>query len=209
MNPFHKIGQRQCLLGLTVLAWLGAIATGFFFLTRHELEPGAVASIPSEWPASVPIVFDGNRMNLILFAHPRCPCTSATLTELIKVMTRCGDRVKVSILFFSPKEEEASWRQTVLWREASKIPGITVAADPDGKIATSFGALTSGQVLLFDPRGRLCFSGGITGSRGHEGDNVGADAVTSAILGKTDTLVRTPAYGCSLLGWSQIKLETP
>ena len=36
-----------------------------------------------------------------------------------------------------------------------------------------FGAETSGQTLLYDRDGRLLFSGGTTGSRGHDGDNAG------------------------------------
>jgi hypothetical protein len=44
------------------------------------------------------------------------------------------------------------------------------------------------------------FSGGITASRGHQGDNAGRAAITSLVLGEAHgpELLRSPVYGCQL-----------
>ncbi len=65
--------------------------------------------------------------------------------------------------------------------------------------AGRFGVKGSGHVLLYQPSGRLVFSGGITPSRGHEGDNPGRAAVISLVLQGRSPVNRTPVYGCPLL----------
>jgi hypothetical protein len=52
---------------------------------------------------------------------------------------------------------------------------------------------------LYAPTGKLLFSGGITASRGHEGDNVGRSAIVSFILNGHAPVNHTPVFGCSLL----------
>ncbi len=53
--------------------------------------------------------------------------------------------------------------------------------DADGREARHFGAATSGQTLLYDERGTLVFSGGITGARAHAGDNVGRQSLVALL----------------------------
>src|SRR5436190_6315 len=86
-----------------------------------------------------------------------------------------------------------------LTRPKVAIPGVTVRADVDGEAARRFGAATSGQALLYTADGRLLFSGGITESRGHEGDNAGRSAIAALVLGAEPTkLATSPVYGCPL-----------
>jgi hypothetical protein len=59
-------------------------------------------------------------------------------------------------------------------------------------------AWTSGETMLYDASGRLVFAGGITGSRGHGGDNAGEDAVVAALLGGSGGASEAPVYGCAL-----------
>ena len=91
-----------------------------------------------------------------------------------------------------------------LWPSAAAIPGVAAREDLDGAQARLFGAETSGFLVLYDPRGQLLFQGGITGSRGHAGDNAGEDAVALLLTGRAAGLRQTPVYGCSLLGECQI-----
>ena len=53
--------------------------------------------------------------------------------------------------------------------------------DDDGAEARRFGAETSGQTLLYDEHGALLFSGGITGARGHAGDNAGRASLVALL----------------------------
>jgi len=64
--------------------------------------------------------------------------------------------------------------------------------------AKRFGAETSGQTLLYDERGTLAFSGGITGSRGHAGDNAGRASLL-ALINRSDADRRgSSVFGCPL-----------
>jgi hypothetical protein len=75
-----------------------------------------------------------------------------------------------------------------------------VEEDPNGAEAQLFGAETSGYVLLYDTLGQLLFKGGITGSRGHAGDNAGENAIVSLLTGQGASAKQAPVYGCSLIG---------
>lgn len=52
--------------------------------------------------------------------------------------------------------------------------------------------------MLYGADGRLLFSGGITGSRGHSGDNEGRRAIVSLLTGEGAYKSDTPVFGCSL-----------
>ena len=75
---------------------------------------------------------------------------------------------------------------------------MKVVFDPDGVEARRFGAETSGHTLLFGADGRLLFSGGITASRGHAGDNAGESAIVALVNNQTPTRTQTLVFGCSL-----------
>ena len=70
--------------------------------------------------------------------------------------------------------------------------------DGDGAEARRFGVATSGHVLLYDPRGDLIFSGGITAGRGERGDNRGRAALLGRIMGTGREGLEHPVFGCPL-----------
>jgi hypothetical protein len=146
----------------------------------------------------------GHSPTLLMFAHPRCPCTRATLSELARVMARTGGRMHASVEFIVPPGEDPQWAQTDLWRSAAAIPETQVRLDTGGTEARRFGSATSGQVLVYDAAGRLCFAGGITAGRGHAGDNSGEDAVVAIANGGTGPLSHMPVYGCPLASPSAV-----
>jgi hypothetical protein len=137
---------------------------------------------------------------LVLFAHPHCPCSRATIGELAKLMTDCRGKLTATVLMLRPAGVQDGWERTDLWDSAAAIPGVSVVSDAGGTESRRFGAVTSGQVLLFAPDGRLLFSGGITESRGHRGDNAGRSAVAALVLGtgRAAQPVFAPVYGCPL-----------
>ncbi len=85
-----------------------------------------------------------------------------------------------------------------LCRAARRL-GAEVRIDVDGSSALELGMLTSGQVLLYDPSGRLRYQGGITSARGHQGDNQGQKTVERILHGEDLPLSKLPVYGCSLV----------
>src|SRR6185437_9083110 len=137
---------------------------------------------------------------LIMVAHPRCPCTRASVAELAQIMAHSLGKVNAFVLFVKPPGAGADWDDTGLRRSATSIPGVTVLTDENGVEAARFGAQTSGHTLVFDRQGTLVFSGGITASRSHIGGNTGEDSVLAALNQQAPDRERTPVFGCSLAG---------
>jgi len=133
-----------------------------------------------------------------MLTHPQCPCTRASIEELDKLMAHCQGRVNAYVVIMKPRGFAADWVETDLWRHALRIPGVSVLVDDDGIEARHFQAATSGQVILYSPDGGLLFSGGITGSRGHSGDNAGESAIESLINAGSANSDHSLVFGCPL-----------
>jgi hypothetical protein len=182
-----------------VALWVLVVGAGTFFLWGYENAPGVKAnSTPSAFPAESGILHDGARPSLMMFAHPHCPCTRASLAELSRLMTVARGRIAAHVLFIKPDGAGAGWVESDLWAGAAAIPGVRVAADEGGREAARFGAGTSGLTLLYGADGRLLFSGGVTAARGHEGDNAGRDALAGLLTSETGEASETPVFGCQL-----------
>lgn len=192
-SPSLRTWER-IVVGLWMLACLGGLAV----LARYKGRPGPTAVSFPRWPEGSVLPRDPRLPTLVLLAHPRCPCTRATLTELRELLGPLRGRVTVHVLFLLPTGSPAAWTHTASWQEAASIPGLTVAADPGGIEATRFGARTSGQVLVYSANGTLRFSGGLTGARGHLGSNRGLDLVTSLLRTGACQAGSAPVYGCPL-----------
>jgi hypothetical protein len=52
--------------------------------------------------------------------------------------------------------------------------------------------------MVYDAGGALLFSGGITGSRGHAGDNAGRSSIVALLNRLPGTHTSTNVFGCSL-----------
>lgn len=182
---------------LVVALWGAVILGGLGLLLGYSLTPGQAAASPSRWPTGVSLVRSNDKAQLVMVAHPYCPCTRASIAELSWIMTKLKGRVAATVLFFED-DSTTDLKGTEHWASAARIDGVHVVADPEGRQAEAFGAFTSGQVYLYGTDGVLLFSGGITPSRAHQGDNVGrrriVDLVTQGISDRDASAV----YGCEL-----------
>lgn len=176
--------------------WCALTASGIAALERYAHTPGAMAEPPATWPGGV-IARAPGRATIALFAHPRCPCTRASLRELARVMARVRGRAEAWVLFYTPDSAGPEWTTGGLWDIARGIPGVRVLADREGRTASRLRAHTSGQVVAYDAGGRLVFHGGITASRGHEGDSAG-EAGLIAALGPGGPPAVATVFGCAL-----------
>ncbi|WP_224249247.1 thioredoxin domain-containing protein [Hyalangium gracile] len=193
-------GRGSRVLAATGVLWLAAVLGGMTALARYSTTPGEPPEAPSRWPADSALRPTPGRFLLVMLAHPRCPCSRASMGELEAVMARAGGRVDAYVLFLRPEGEGADWKQGELWRRAASIPGVTAQEDFGGVEARRLGATTSGHVLLYDAEGRLRFSGGITRSRGHAGDNAGRASLEALLLEGAEGEGQHPVYGCALRG---------
>lgn len=113
-------------------------------------------------------------------------------------MAQSGDRMRAYVLFTQLQGTAAAPEELELWQSAANIPGVTVLSDEDGIETHLFNAATSGQTVLYSAAGRLLFSGGITESRGHFGDNAGAHAIVELVNNEVPNRAETSVFGCPL-----------
>jgi hypothetical protein len=182
------------------LLWLGLAVWGTLAMMSAANRPGPAGAAPAKWPADSSLPRPGQKPTLIMFVHPGCGCSKASVGELSFLMHCCQGRVNAHVLFLSPDGQTTDGAPSDLWRQAAGIPGVNAAADVDGREARFFGAETSGAVVLYGADGRLRFQGGITLFRGHLGDNPGRTALEALICHQPTQVTQTPIFGCPLFG---------
>jgi hypothetical protein len=183
------------LLGLM---WLGVVLSGTALMLKYSGSPAKQKSPPARWPEGAQVARMPGQPTLVLFLHPQCPCSIATVGELERIMARCPAGVTLHAVFVRPEGMSQSWVESDLWRKAAAIPGVKVSQDEGGKVARLFQVGTSGEALVYDANGVLAFHGGITVARGHSGDNAGNDAVLALLRQEAAGEFTTPVFGCAL-----------
>ncbi|HEX8367852.1 MAG TPA: hypothetical protein VF604_04870 [Pyrinomonadaceae bacterium] len=187
------------LFFLGAILWLSTAVGGVFYLARYESTPADKNfSYPAVFPPESRISRDTERPTLIFFAHPKCPCTRASLRELARLMTDADGKLQAFAVFIKPKGESEEWTETDLRANAEAIPNVRVLIDEDERETKIFNAQTSGLILLYDRAGNLRFDGGITASRGHEGDNAGSRAIFEILTEDAFKTAETAVFGCPL-----------
>jgi hypothetical protein len=190
-KPSRSVPAIITLWGLAVAGW-------FAYLYAYSNAPGQDGPAPVRWPADSTISHSLERSTLLMFVHPKCPCTRASLEELSRIIAHCQGRADFLCVFVRPAGLPQDWEKDELWRLASAIPQVRLIVDEGGREARQFGATTSGHVRLYDRNGVLLFGGGITGARSHAGDNAGASAVMDWLLKGHSECSKTFVFGCSL-----------
>jgi hypothetical protein len=185
-------------LGAVLLLWLGGVGTGLWAVWAYDNRPGLAATAPPQWPSATALVASATGPTLVFLAHPQCTCTRASIDELAEILARASERPRTYVLFLKPSGVDDGWERTELWRRAAVLPGVRVLRDDNGVEARKFGVETSGQTLLYDKRGTLIFSGGITGSRGHAGENAGELSLISLLSDGRPDRRATNVFGCPL-----------
>lgn len=187
---------------IAAIIWLGMVIGGTGVLYVYGTQPGDVGetSAPLRWPLSTELPRTEDSHTLLLFAHPHCPCTRASIELLQRVLLQSRVPVECHLVFVAPPGVEQGWMEGPLINSASRIPGTTIHRDFSAAEARQFGATASGHVLLYDRSGMLAFSGGITGSRGHAGDNFASDSIGLLLSASPERAAtrRAPVYGCPL-----------
>jgi hypothetical protein len=180
------------------VVWLIAVAGGMRALWSYGNTPGEAGDPPGKWPTQSRIPRTTGLPTIVVMGHPKCPCTRATVGELEVMMARLHNQATAVVVFVRPHGTPDGWDDTDLRRSAAKIPGVIIMSDVDEVEADLFNAQVSGQTMLYDAGGKLLFSGGITASRGHAGDNAGRSSIVSFVADGTGEPTRTPVFGCAL-----------
>lgn len=186
---------------ILVSAWVLSIAGGAGYLAAHGARAGDTGVTPSRWEPGA-IERTPGVWTIVLAAHPRCPCTRASADELVRALAGADKSFELIVLAFCPAAgagaDHAGFADTPILRRLGSLNHARIVADPGGRLAAGFGALTSGHALLYDPAGRLRFSGGLTPTRAHVGPNTGSAALRSLLRGEAAAASASPVYGCPL-----------
>jgi hypothetical protein len=118
---------------------------------------------------------------------------------LQRVLARRPGRAKLNVLLFKPANEPASWASSLTSRALANLADTQTWLDDDGREAARFGAVTSGQLLIYEAGGRLLFAGGITALRGQSEANAASEALEALLDARQTELKKAPVFGCSLL----------
>lgn len=182
-----------------LMVWAVALIGGTLGLAAYSSRPGSGTSAGGPWPNDSRVAKHDQLPTLVMFLHPKCSCSVATLRELQRCLSTRKDSVSLHIGFYCPSEKSDSWAATKLRSQAERIAPGSTFVDRKAREARRFGAVTSGHLIAFSPDGTCLFSGGITSSRAHEGSNSGADAIRQILSRKRPKTRTTPIFGCPIV----------
>jgi hypothetical protein len=178
-----------------VIAWIVLqIAAGLTF----DLKPESVQTPPPAWPKDVSLQA-GQLGTIVLFLHPHCPCSRASVVQLDRLRTMAStDHVALHIVFVGNNARES----TALTRAAESLSGVQLHFDSERTLARQFDASVSGETFAFGDGGKLIFHGGLTSARGHEGDSYALTALANWLragaLPTASGASEFPTFGCRL-----------
>ncbi len=189
--------QGRWIIGVTTALWVAAVLIGFGVLVDSASVAGPRDDAARSWPPSSSLAHRGN-WEILVFVHPHCACTVATLRQLERAqpLFQLGNHMRT--LVSVPTGADANFSQGPVTRHAHTMHETEVIVDIDANEARTFGAQTSGHVYVYDPNGQIRFCGGITASRGHEGDSDGLTAVIDLLQGNEAQTSETEVFGCLL-----------
>lgn len=185
--------------------WLAVIAGVFLFIFWHDITPsGRLAE-----RQTLNTVANGNlqtaletlnlnpdQLSVLVFIHPECPCTPASLRTLSRLVDECTADFDLQILVASYGDTNSL--QSTNARLAEAIPKATVQPDPNGTIAQSLDAHVSGTICVVAPNNNLLYLGGLTNSRGCETIGPHFQIIKQVIQNRWSAAVTTSVYGCDL-----------
>ncbi|PQO45433.1 hypothetical protein [Blastopirellula marina] len=182
--------------------WVIAVVGVLGSMIAYGGMAGAQLPAPKFWPNDTTIARSLDKPTLLVFLHPECPCSRATLDNLEPVIR---DRdIAVVVICLGQLDLDSCEDLDHLGgchsqlRRWSQYSNVNLVSDPVGQESDRFGAATSGYCLLFDGKGQLLYRGGVTSSRGHRGANAGVASLTT-ILDRSGPATDTyPVYGCPL-----------
>jgi hypothetical protein len=197
-TPARRFTGGTLVAAATTVLWAAAVAAGGWLLLAYAATPGTTGEAANTWPPEASFHPPVTQPTLVMFLHPHCPCSWASVEQLNRLLVRQQGHWQAFVVFVRPRGTIPGWEKTSLWARAATLPGVTVVCDEHGRDQRRFGAATSGETFLFDAAGRLVFRGGMTPARGHVGDSAGQDALAALIDDPSGPLATAPVFGCPL-----------
>lgn len=192
-----RLERRSATRMLVALLWGVGIVGCLYKVTAYSYTSAPALPQANQWPTGTTVSLATDRPTVLVTLHPRCVCSRATLEELGRSLAQISSPINLQILIYEVREAMPA-TQNDLTDQARSIPGASVRIDREGNEARRFGMSVSGHVALYASDGRLLFSGGITSSRGHVGDNAGRAALVALLSKRPPVTTKTPVFGCPI-----------
>lgn len=190
--------SKASLYVLTAI-WFGLVVAVFSQMAIYQSTPGQSAEAARRMPVVAQVSPVAGAGTVIMFIHPKCPCTQASLSELERLVVEIPAETQTYVVCVVPNGVGEDWLDTALVSRAKSLAGVVVLNDTDGEMLSAFDAKTSGETFVYDENAERIFHGGITPSRGHEGISAGRVAVAELLGGRTEKSCTTPIFGCPLV----------
>ncbi len=179
--------------------WIVSVAACVYVVERYAGQPGPPSPLSLTWPEGTQLSLSADKPTALIFAHPKCPCTQASIREFERIKARHPNAFDTTVVFPVTAAQKSAWQDTRLVNETRNLPSARIVFDSGGIESDRFDAAVSGQVFLFAPDGRLLYSGGITAARGHEGMNGGQEAFEYQLSHPSSPGKTFPVFGCGLV----------
>jgi hypothetical protein len=162
-------------------------------MMAFDSTPGKAALAPAHWPTQTALTRTPGRKQLVMFVHPECTCTLASLEQLRRLETLTGNSIAAEIVIW----HSAVSRKPRDWNREGG--GAIVFDDKDGQESRLFGAQTSGQTLIYDENGTLAYAGGLTVFRAEPGGDPLLKRILQGIGPQgQQTALEMAVFGCPI-----------
>src|SRR5262245_53376547 len=113
-----------------------------FLLERYSAAAGPRGAVPARWPEDSQLPRAPGRPVLVVFAHPECSCTRATLAVLAEIASELGRAVDVDVVI---DDDIADPERSDIAVRARQIRGVRVVFARAQAENTRFGDITPGN----------------------------------------------------------------
>ncbi|MCZ6683021.1 MAG: hypothetical protein O7B26_07545, partial [Planctomycetota bacterium] len=119
-------------LTIMLVLWACTLGAGFGYLAWYSNAPGPAGTPPKHWPAGSLVQQNREQPTLLMFIHPGCPCTQASLEQLARILAQCQGLADVYAVFVRPPGVPRGWERADNWRTAAAIPEVHMVVDEEG-----------------------------------------------------------------------------
>jgi hypothetical protein len=113
--------KRTHALAIAFILWLSLACAGIASLWLYSAAPGKDGSPPDRWPLSSSLRRAPEASTLVMFVHPKCPCSRASISELAVLLAHSAGNLHAQVIFLKPQGKEDAWTHTDLWYAASAV----------------------------------------------------------------------------------------
>jgi hypothetical protein len=189
---------RTVAIAGVVTLWSVLLFGGLALFSIDQSRQGTRGTIPARWPGASRIHRAAGQPTLLVFLHPNCPCSIATVHSLQRSLRALRPEARPKTVFVVRPAVRDDWRARQLLATAAETPNGSFFQDDGEKEIARFGADVSGHLLLYGPAGALLFDGGVTPERGQEAESMASDRFQQVLTGMPRSPVRTAVFGCGL-----------